>query len=200
MSTPSPNAAPHSHGSPIGVPVRLLGLLGPRPSLGPLRHAVVLRGRGVLEPLSVLVVHHLGRPSAHLRGAPAHLRGPGRGDTGLAHGPHGSTRDLPGPPVLLAPADARVRHLGRHRGQGLPGPRRQTKGQDRAPLPGTRGVVPRRAGRPRPAPEHRRAQRGGPAVVDRAGERPGALGDQGASPRSPGQRAALLVAPTRPAL
>ena len=43
-------------------------------------------------------------------------------------------------------------------------------------------------------------QHAGPGVDGRTGQRPGALGDQGAPARSPGHRAAVPVAPARAAL
>ena len=118
----------------------------------------------------------------------------------LPHGPDGGARDLPGAAVLPPSSDGRLRRPPRHRDQGLPGRRRQAQGQDRAPLPGSRGLVPGGAGRARCAGEHRRAERGGAGLAGRAGERPGALDDQGDAGRTAGDRAPVPAAPPAPAV
>ena len=63
------------------------------------------------------------------------LRRRRRGPEAVPHRPDGSAGHVAGPPVQAAPADIGVRPAPRHRDQGLPGRRRETQRQGRAPVP-----------------------------------------------------------------
>ena len=156
VSPGPPGVGAHRDRPGRGMPVRLLGLLGTGPRLGLSDDAVVLRGRGVLEPVSVLVVHHLGRPRAHLRGTGARLRGlagcPGwPAPTAWEHsGPPRAAASALHPPTLEFATTTAPRS--RPARPATP----SAKARSSAPSGASRRRSSR-SGRPRPAREHRGA-------------------------------------------
>ena len=106
---------------------------------------------------------------------------PGRGDPPVTHRPHGSPRDLPGPPVQPFPPTLEFATASAPRSRPARPATPSARARSSAPSGGSR----RRSSKSWPSSVHRHPspnESNGPGLGGRAGERPGALGDHRGRP------------------
>ena len=146
---------------------------------------MVLRGGGLLVEIPDVVVHHLGGPSAHLRGAPPSLRG-ARWRAPAGHEPTGWGRSAPrrGRRFSLYPPTVEFAvHHGTEIKACQAGDAKR-KGKIERPFRGLEDSFLEELAVLGPPSSIAELNQTGPGVAGQAGERPGALDHRGRSPPS----------------